>query len=209
VDDVRRLRQARRLRGRADRGVSGLLGIARPALDGAFDRSLQLAASMDARGYGRRASVPHAQRALTAACTLGGLVGVACGTYGLLDAGSAGWTGLPLLLAGLGLALVGMALASRATSRSRYRPDPWRLAEWTTVLAGAVPAAVLIAYAARGATSLAGPGIPLRWPALPLVPVVAILVGLLPAVTTPPQADPDETVPGDEHSSVPAEQVAA
>jgi len=209
VDDVRRVRRARRLRGRSDRGISGLLGVARPVLDGSFDRSLQLAASMDARGYGRRAAVPRTQRILTSACTLGGLIGVACGAYGLLDAASPGWAGLPLLLAGLGVALGGMALASRTTSRSQYRPDPWRLAEWSTALSGAVPAAVLITCAARGAAGLAGPGIPLHWPALPLLPLAAILVGLLPAVATPPQSCAAENTPAGARASAPAEQVRA
>ena len=52
------IRDARRLRGRPTRGIAGLRGLAIPVLEGALDRSLQLAASMDARGYGRRFAAP-------------------------------------------------------------------------------------------------------------------------------------------------------
>jgi energy-coupling factor transport system permease protein len=209
VADVRRVRQARRLRGRADRGVRGLLSVARPVLEGSFDRSLQLAASMDARGYGRRAAVPDRTRYVTAGFTLGGLLGVACGAYGLLDAGSPGWAGLPLLLGGLAIALCGMALAGRSATRSRYRPDPWRGPEWVTVASGLVPAAVLVACSVNGMTALMGPSMPLTWPELPLLPTAAILVGLLPAVLTPPQQAPAEaaepsTTTRSEREKVPA-----
>ena len=52
-----RVREARRLRGRAVRGLRGLQGLAMPVLEGALERSVDLAASMDARGYGRRRAV--------------------------------------------------------------------------------------------------------------------------------------------------------
>lgn len=55
---------------------------------------------MDARGYGRTAAVAPAVRRTTAVLTLGGLVGVCAGTYGLLTAEGDSY-GLPLLLAGL------------------------------------------------------------------------------------------------------------
>ena len=173
--------------------------MARPVLEGSFERSLQLAASMDARGYGRRAAVPRPTRVLTAACTLGGMLGVLCGVYGLLDAGTPGWIGLPLLAAGLLVALAGMALAGHASTRSRYRPDPWVGPEWVTAISGAVPAVVLVVCSAQGMAALVGPSIPLQWPTLPLVPLVAILVALLPSVATPLQEEP--TAPAAEVSA--------
>ncbi|GAA3065898.1 hypothetical protein GCM10020000_57270 [Streptomyces olivoverticillatus] len=91
VEDVQRLRAARRLRGRPDRGLRALLQVGLPVLEGALERSVALAAAMDARGYGRTADVPRAVRHTTSALTLGGLLGVCAGTYGLLaDVGGRG-----------------------------------------------------------------------------------------------------------------------
>jgi len=54
VDGVARVRAARRLRGRPDRGLRGLRGVAMPVLEGALERSVELAAAMEARGFGAR-----------------------------------------------------------------------------------------------------------------------------------------------------------
>lgn len=59
VADVVRLRTARRLRGRPTGGVRAVLQIGLPVLEGALERSIAVAASMDARGTGgRRRSRP-------------------------------------------------------------------------------------------------------------------------------------------------------
>ncbi|MGC3004694.1 CbiQ family ECF transporter T component, partial [Streptomyces sp. G35A] len=129
IADVRRLRAARRLRGRPDTGVRGLLHVGLPVLEGALERSVALAAAMDARGYGRTAQVPAAVRRTTAALTLGGLLGVCAGTYGLLTA-EGGTYGLPVLLAGAAAALAGLWLGGRRSPRTRYRPDRWDARAW-------------------------------------------------------------------------------
>ncbi|MGK5642932.1 energy-coupling factor transporter transmembrane component T, partial [Streptomyces sp. URMC 126] len=115
VADVQRVRAARRLRGRPDRGFAGLLQVGLPVLEGALERSVALAAAMDARGYGRTARVPSAVRRTTAVLTLGGLLGVCAGTYGLLADEGAEY-GTPLLLAGVVAALAGLRLGGRVTA---------------------------------------------------------------------------------------------
>ena len=52
IVSVQRLRSARRLRGRPVNGPAAWRGTAVPVLEGSMARSLTLAASMDARGYG-------------------------------------------------------------------------------------------------------------------------------------------------------------
>jgi energy-coupling factor transport system permease protein len=180
-----RVREARRLRGRADRGLKALRGIAVPVLEGALEHSLELAAAMDSRGYGRRATVHPAVRRVASALTLSGLLGVCAGLYGLLDAGSPPLLGLPLLGLGLALAAAGMVSAGRMVQRTRYRPDPWSVAEWVTVAAGATAAAVAIAVGSIDPQALIAPVVPLAWPTLPVLPALGILVGLVPAVVTP------------------------
>ena len=184
IADVQRLRAARRLRGRPDTGVRGLLQVGLPVLEGALERSVALAAAMDARGYGRTAQVPTAVRRTTAALTLGGLLGVCAGTYGLLTA-AGGTYGIPVLVVGLAAALAGLWLGGRRTVRTRYRPDRWDARAWLVTGSGVAVAAALFLAAARDPAALHPGVVPLVAPSLPLWPAAAILVGLLPAFLTP------------------------
>ncbi|QFQ96860.1 energy-coupling factor transporter transmembrane protein EcfT [Streptomyces phaeolivaceus] len=196
VADVQRLRAARRLRGRPDRGVRGLLHVGLPVLEGALERSVALAAAMDSRGYGRTAQVPAPVRRTTAALTLGGLLGVCAGTYGVLTA-EGGTYGLPVLLTGLAAALTGLRLGGRRSPRTRYRPDVWGVRAWLVAGSGVAVAALLIVCAAYDAAALHPGVVPLTSPSLPLGPAAAILLGLLPAfvVPTPPRSAPLESAP--------------
>ncbi|MBZ9641267.1 energy-coupling factor transporter transmembrane protein EcfT, partial [Streptomyces sp. PSKA30] len=194
IADAQRLRAARRLRGRPDRGVRGLLQVGLPVLEGALERSVALAAAMDARGYGRTAQVPVAVRRTTAALTLTGLVGVCAGTYGLLTA-EGGTYGLPVLLAGLAAALAGLWLGGRRSLRTRYRPDRWDLRAGLVAASGAAVAALLALAAASDPAAMHPGVVPLVAPTLPLWPAAAVLLGLLPAFITPPPADLAGPVP--------------
>ncbi|MGH3327122.1 MAG: energy-coupling factor transporter transmembrane component T [Streptomycetales bacterium] len=185
VAHVSRVRAARRLRGRPDRGIRGLRGVAMPVLEQSLERALELAAAMDARGYGRTAGVPLGVRRLTAGLVLGGLLGICIGVYGLLDAGSPALFGLPLLAAGAVLAVGGFALSGRRSPRTRYRPDRWSAPEWVVGASGCAAAAVLIAAEAYAPTGLAPRTVPLQAPTLPVLPAIGILAGLLPAWAAP------------------------
>nr|WP_154676690.1 energy-coupling factor transporter transmembrane component T [Amycolatopsis benzoatilytica] len=181
VESVQRVRRARRLRAGRTRGLRFVKGIFVPVLADAMDRSLQLAAAMDSRGYGRRGYLSPRIRLLIATCVLAGLVGVAVGVYGVLD-GSSSWLGLPMLIVGLGLAAAGFVVGGRQIQRTTYRPDPWRLPETLVVLCG-VATAVLMLVA--DPVSLATSASPPTWPELPLLPTVAVLLGVLPAWFAP------------------------
>lgn len=184
VADVARLRRARRLRGRPTGGVRAVLQIGLPVLEGALERSVAVAASMDARGYGRTAEVPPAVRHTTNALTLGGLLGVCAGTYGLLAAEGATY-GLPLMGAGLAAALAGLRLGGRRQVRTRYRPDRWGVRAWLVAGSGAAVAALMIWAGAYGPEALHPGVVPLTAPQLPLWPAASVLLGLLPAFVAP------------------------
>ncbi|MEV7154203.1 CbiQ family ECF transporter T component [Streptomyces misionensis] len=184
IADVQRLRAARRLRGRPDRGVRGLLQVGLPVLEGALERSVALAAAMEARGYGRAAEVPARVRRTTAALTLGGLLGVCAGTYGLLTAEGGGY-GIPLLLAGVAAALAGLRLGGRRSLRTRYRPDRWDARAWLVTGSGVAVAALLTLASARAPEALHPGVVPLTAPSLPLWPAAAVLLALLPAFAVP------------------------
>ena len=185
VQDVGRVRTARRLRGRPDRGARALAGSVMPVLEGALERAVDLAAAMDSRGYGRTGAQSVALRRTSGALLLVGLLGMCLGVYALLDTGTAGTLGLPLLVLGVAAGTVGVLLAGRRSIRTRYRPDPFALPEWIVAATGVVVAGVMVAVSITDPAVLVGPVAPPAWPALPLLPVAAILLAALPGLVTP------------------------
>jgi len=184
VESARRVRRARKLRGDTSRRHA-IRGIAMPVLHDTLDRSFQLAAAMDSRGYGRTGSVPPNVRHTTTALLLAGLLGLCCGLYGVLDATTPTLLGAPMLAAGIALAAAGLLLGGRRVHRTQYRPDPWAFPEWVTALSGVAAAVGMIVAGSQDAGALNPSVSPPAWPTLPLLPAAAILLALLPAVLTP------------------------
>lgn len=185
VTDLGRVRQARRLRGRPDRGLRGAAGSAMPVFEGALDRAVTLAAAMDARGYGRTGYLPVAVRRLTAGLVIGGLIGVCIGLFGLLNSTAAPLLGAPALIVGLAAAVVGLWLGGRRSIRTRYRPDPWKLPETLVSLCGIAAAIGMFVAGSLNPASIAISVTPLLWPALPLAALIGILIAVAPAVIAP------------------------
>ncbi len=188
AESVQRVLRARLLRGEAGRGLRAVPQVALPVLQDTLDRSLMLASAMESRGYGsRHGTSTGGRRLLTGSLTLLGLLAIAFGIYGVLDpVGSSQWSGAPVILLGLLLAFVGMVLGGREIRVTEYRKDPWELPETLTVLAGL--AAATCALISRNATPdlMTMPLQPIGAPGLPLLATLGILVGVLPALATPP-----------------------
>lgn len=188
VTDAQRILAARRLRGRSSRGPRAWAQMAMPLFAGALDSSIELAASMDSRGYGRTTGLSRTARAVNASLVLLGLAGVAIGLYGLLEGAAPGLAGVPtlgwpMLLVGLALAVAGGILSGKRVSRTRYRPDPWGLPETFVAATGLTPA---VAYIWIGqSTILLGGASPPTLPTVALIPFVAVLVAVLPAFLSP------------------------
>src|SRR5450759_4215574 len=185
VDDARRVRVARRLRGHGGRGIRELARLAVPVLDSALERSLDLAASMESRGYGRSVHRNAGSRRKATALTLFGLGGVVAGVYGLLDGGSAPLLGLPLLVVGSAAAAASLAVGARRERRSRYRPDPWAAPEWVVLGSGAAAGIFVLVAEQRGVSGIVVQTSPAEWPMLPALPALGLLLGLLPAWLSP------------------------
>ncbi|GAA2019443.1 CbiQ family ECF transporter T component [Pseudokineococcus marinus] len=185
LDSVRRVRRARRLRAGGDEGVRALPAVLSPVLADALDRSLALAGAMAVRGYGRTADVPRRARRTSAALLLGGLLGTCWGLVGLLDPTAGAATGLPVLLGGAVLAVLGLRLASARVRRTAHRPDPWGPPEWAVVAAGAASAAGMVLAAALDPTGVAPSTTPPAWPEPSALALAAVLVAALPAVLAP------------------------
>lgn len=185
VTDVTRVQSARRLRGRPTRGVKAIAGAAMPVLEGALEHSVTLAAAMDSRGYGRRAGIPVATRRMSAGLLVTGLIAACVGVYALVAADTSGLIGIALLVAGSSACVVSLALSARGNVRSRYRPDPWWLPEWLVSASGIIAALAFTAAAWAWPGSLIVATDPPTWPALPLVPLLAIVLAASPALTAP------------------------
>ncbi|MEI6621163.1 MAG: energy-coupling factor transporter transmembrane protein EcfT [Actinomycetes bacterium] len=190
VADMGRVRRARRLRGRPDRGIRGVAGSAMPVFEGALDRAVTLAAAMDSRGYGRTGYLPTAVRRTTIGLVIGGLIGVCMGLFGVLSSGTTGRLGIPVLLIGIAAAVAGLWLGGRRSIRTRYRPDPWAMPEWLVSATGLVAAASVIYAGAIDPAAVAMSVTPLLWPALPPIAFVGILLAALPAILAPPLPTP-------------------
>lgn len=185
VTDAQRVREAHRLRGRRTRGLRSLKRLAMPVLEGALDHSVDLAAAMDSRGYGRTTDDSRVSRRVTTGLVFGGLLGVCIGVYGLLDGTTSAWLGLPMLLLGSALAAAGIAVGGRRTGRTRYRPDPWALPEWLVAGSGVVAAVAMFVNVAVAPEELYLASVGMV-PPVPMIAVVGILVAMLPAVVAPP-----------------------
>lgn len=189
AESVVRVRRARRLRGDAGGRMHGLRSVIVPVLADALDRSMHLAAAMDARGYGRRARADARAAAISGTLMLAGLIGICIGVYISLDATAPVTVTVPVLLIGCAAAGAGFLLAGRRVECSRYRPDPWRLAEAVTGVSGLATAALMIAggaVASTGAGDVLHPSvIPLMWPQVSWMLFIGILAGILPSFLTP------------------------
>jgi energy-coupling factor transport system permease protein len=185
VQDAGRVRAARRLRGHSTHGLRSIARLAVPVMAGALDRSLDLAASMESRGYGRAVHRTDASRRSASVMTLAGLLGILVGLYGLLDASTPPLLGLPLVLAGAVLAGLALLTGARRETRSRYRRDPWALPEWLVSASGVLPAVVLVVATQRAWEGITPVQVPAGIPALPLPAVLAIACAGLAGVVAP------------------------
>jgi energy-coupling factor transport system permease protein len=125
ISSAKRVQQAKQLRGRSGR-QNLLSGLLIPVLEDTLDRSLDLAATMDARGFGRRGNLTNQQLLIARVASMVAVTGPAIGAYLLLTQG-----GLLVPASLFALGLFGTFLAIRTTSlkhvKTQYRPSPWTL----------------------------------------------------------------------------------
>ena len=190
LEHLQQVRDARRLRGRTTKGLraNGRMGGA--VLTGALERSLSLAAAMDSRGFGRLRPLSKAERRITGATMLAGLLTASIGGYALLDASTSPRVAAGLLAVGLVLLLVGLLRSNRRAVRTVYRPDPWRTPETLTVGVGVIALASCTVVAWTSPDVMIPATSPLVWPTLALVPMIGIVLAALPAWVAPPVPNP-------------------
>ena len=178
VDDFARIRAARRWRGRATRGLRSVIDSLLPVLEGALERSLDLAAAMTSRGYGRARAQGSgrlllAVTAITAALAIGSSLSPALPPW--IVVACVGISGGTLLAAAYSL--------GRQAARTRHRADPWRPVEWFTLACGVV--AVIGTLLAGAALETGVPIAPLRWPDISPLYATTLAALALPAFLSP------------------------
>jgi len=183
AESVQRVRRARELRGSSDRRMGRMRRIVVPVLEDALERSLALAAGMDARGYGRSGSTPVGQRRLTGGLLLAALVGIGAGSYGLLDETAPRWMSTPMLALGIVLAVGGLWSAGRRVRRTRYRADRWRAEDVGVALTGLCVGLGIILFVTD--PLVRSPDVH-STPQVPTLAFLIVLIGLLPALIAPP-----------------------
>jgi energy-coupling factor transport system permease protein len=174
VLSAREIRAAQQIRGHRFRGLRDLLPLVLPLLASALERAIQLAETMEARGFGS-VVVPPSQRLValsqlgTLASLLALLAGLFVATY-FSEWSTLGW--MLASLAGISLAAISW-LQGRRVQRTRYRRLRWTAQD--TVLVVASAAVVAIALTVRSTAPETLSYVP--YPPYPLLPPFDPLVG--------------------------------
>ena len=165
-------------------GVGRLRRFLVPVLEDALERSLALAAGMDTRGYGRSGGASPRERWVTGSLLLLALTGICVGTYAWLDPTAPRVLALPMLGAGVVVAVLGLVSAGRRVQRTRYRPDPWRTPELAHRRRRDRRRRPRLVRSATPRSLVAYPGVDVTPYLSPLALAVGLL-GTVPAVATP------------------------
>lgn len=198
VIGAQEIRQAQRIRGHRFRGIRDLLPLVMPLLANGMERAIQLAETMEARGFGSAIEAPSQRQAvLMQGGTLAALLSVLGGLVMVAYSLAAPWLGWALVLGGVGLMLVLFALQGRRVHRTRFRRPEWQGRDTLLVLASVVVvAAVLVARALVPETVYYSPFPPSPlWP--PFNPLLggALLLLALPALLAPSTGQADVSHP--------------
>ena len=182
AQDAKRVREAQFLRGRKINGIRSFAKTIVPILEGAMERALNLASSMDSRGYGRKVHQTKIKKTTTNIFMLLGLLGIIFGLSGLLGVFSQANIGLLNLLIGLSLAIFSLFLAGKNASRTKYRADKWEVPE-VLVVFSAIFGLVTLRFSE--ASILNPPTSPLSFPQIDFVSLSCIFLALLAIVFSP------------------------
>ena len=182
VASAQALKAARRLRGRPTKGLAGLRGTLVPIMEGALERSVTLAASMDARGFGRTRQ--QRDSAIGRLGTMASLVALIIGGAGLLS--SAGAVAVWLAIFGVGLVGLFLGLHLRATALLRTSIDEQPFTALSIVVSvSGITAGVCLLVAGHLRSGLLESPVPGVWPTVTPLAVAATVgiaaVGLLTA----------------------------
>jgi energy-coupling factor transport system permease protein len=148
IESLQRVRRARRLRGKSPK-IGALAGTVIPVLEDTLERSLSLAASMDARGFGRRGNLSKGASAAIRVVSLAALVLFAVGSYLLLTNANATTLALSLLVLAMVAVVYVVSTSSSKNVRTRYKKQKQTLADYSLWMLSALVVAASV-WAAGG-----------------------------------------------------------
>lgn len=120
ISSLQRVRKARSLRGRS-KGLGSMAGTVIPVLEDAIESSLDLAASMDSRGFGRRGQLSQAQIIGARLSSLFAVGLLSVGSFALL-VGKDQSAGAIIIGFGLVASFLTVRISSKAQIRTRFEP---------------------------------------------------------------------------------------
>lgn len=180
IESIQRVRKARRLRGDTSRGLHALTAVVLPVLSDAIDRSLSLAAGMDARGFARTNGLPVKG---TLPVMLGSAMVATCGVFLLLST-SATVVAVTIMAAGILGTAAGLRRAGRRLRVTRYRPHAWSWRESAVAGCGVLAAAIVTVVGGLNPEAMLTPTYPLTWPELSGAMLATVGFALLPLAFT-------------------------
>jgi energy-coupling factor transport system permease protein len=176
---LREIREAQAIRGHRPRGLRDALPLLLPLLTTGLERSLQLAESLEARGFGSAPVHSPAGRRWGQGLLLLSLLLLLAGLL-VRAGGGSGYLGTGLLLGGGAVLAAALVVQSRSVRRTRYRPHRWTVRDTLAALGlGLFLAAYALVLLRRPDLLAYSPYPLLGWPAFS--PVLGALLLLLTA----------------------------
>lgn len=191
------IREAQQVRGHQVRGLRDMLPLILPLLTTSLERAMQLAESMEARGFGGQVIVASVRRRLAHQMAI--LLGLGLVAAGLAVAGfwpALIWLAGLLLVLGLGGVLWSFWDTGRRARRTRHQRWTWGRSDRILLLTGGIGALGWAAvWLAQGDWLLYYPFPPLSpWPTFnPFLGVLLLLLPL-PGLLLAPQPEPQDEI---------------
>jgi energy-coupling factor transport system permease protein len=189
------IREAQRIRGHRFRGIRDLLPLVIPLLASALERAIQLAETMEARGFGSAVKpVSRRRGSLIQGAMLAALLALLAGLFVVtyFPAGSL-WGWMLVILGVVGLLAI-FWLQGRGVQRTHYRRERWTVRDTAVAAAGAVVVASVVIARLTVPEALVYspfPPYPLLPPFNPWVGAVLLLLAL-PALLVPRNTPADQ-----------------
>jgi energy-coupling factor transport system permease protein len=125
IASAKRIRLSSQLRNESNRPSKGVMLIS-PILEDSIDRSMALAASMDARGFGRRGNLTKLQIRFSRVVSLVSISALAIGSYLLLTSDEV-WATFASFTLGVAGIYASLKVTGSSTLKTRYITHSWQI----------------------------------------------------------------------------------